>query len=156
MPALEEPGGAALYLVGGDQDLRKLIREVDIIEVPVRYLLNSLCGILLLRHTPRAMYAVPHRYGEDLPALGFVELDQRLGTVLGLAVLSRLGQAQSQDAAGRGSCYQVEHLRDPLPRTPLDLSEDNGRYDAPNTTPVDRQHFLHSHLSFRSAFERLR
>src|SRR5829696_4496616 len=99
---------------------------------------------------------MPDRYGEDLPTLCFVELDQLLGAVLGLVVLSWLGQAQGQDAAGRGACYQVEHLCDTSLRTTFDLGEDHGRYDAPDATPVYRQHLLHSYPSLRSSYDRPR
>jgi hypothetical protein len=91
VPALEEPGAAPLYLVGGDQDLLIRLREADIAEVLKRDLLDARRGIFLLRQAPPAVYPVPHRAVEDLPALGFVELDQLLGTVLRPAVLSRLG-----------------------------------------------------------------
>jgi hypothetical protein len=91
VPALEEPGAALLYLVGGDENLRNCLREADILEVPFRDLLDALRRIFLLRQASHAVYPVPHWEGEDLPALGFVEIDQLLGTVLGPAILSRLG-----------------------------------------------------------------
>src|SRR5829696_4501077 len=91
VPALEEPGDAALYLIGADGDLRERLRKAAIFEVLARDVFDALRGVLLLRQVPHGVYAVPHRAVEDLPTLGFVELDQPLGAVLGLAVSPRLG-----------------------------------------------------------------
>jgi hypothetical protein len=67
------------------------LREADIAEVFACDRLDARRGVLLLCQATCAVYPVPHRAVEDLPTLGFVEIDQLLGTVLRPAVLSRLG-----------------------------------------------------------------